>query len=102
MTAAQKTVDDPKIATMPLSNFYIVEEIRTAHRCIGIALSEECWQPFQNKSPSQLAKLLLRWAQHIDWHTFEKSVRGPKLPRTARSRFRDKPHVSTARLLGRT
>jgi len=28
-------------------------------------------------------------------------VRGLKLPRTERTRFRDKPHVSTARLLGR-
>ena len=32
MSAAQKTVDDPKIAAMPLSHFAIVEEIRTAHR----------------------------------------------------------------------
>jgi hypothetical protein len=101
MTAAQKTDNDPKIAAMPLSDFAIVEEIRTTHRGMGIVLSAEYWQPFQNKSPAQLAKLLLRWAKHVDWHSFQKSVRGPKLPRTERSSFRDKPHVSTARLLGR-
>src|SRR5271165_1023941 len=82
LTAAQKTVDDPKIAAMPLSNFAIVEEIRTAHRGMGIALSEEYWQQFQTIAPTQLAKLLLRWARHTDWDTFRKSGRGPKLPRT--------------------
>jgi len=101
MTAAQKTEDDPKIAAMPLSDFSIVEEIRTAHRGMGIVLSADYWQPLQSKSPAQLTKLLLRWAKHIDWLAFQKSVRGPKLPRTERSRFRDTPHVSTARLLGR-
>ncbi len=47
MSAAQKTVDDPKIAAMPLSHFAIVEEIRTAHRGMDIAVSEVCWQRFQ-------------------------------------------------------
>ena len=101
MTAAQKTVDEPKVAAMPLSNFAIVEEIRTTHRGMDIALSEECWQQFQSMAPAPLAKHLLRWARHIDWNAFRKSERGPKLPRTERTRFRDKPHVSTARLLGR-
>ncbi len=101
MSAAQKTVDDPKIAAMPLSHFAIVEEIRTAHRGMDIAVSEECWQRFQTMAPAPLAKYLLRWTRHIDWDAFRKSARGPKLPRTERTRFRDKPHVSTARLLGR-
>jgi hypothetical protein len=101
MTAAQKTVDGPKSAAMPLSNFAIVEEIRTTHRGMDIALSEDCWQPLQSMAPAPLAKLLLRWTRYIDWDAFRKSVRGPKLPRTERTRFRDKPHVSTARLLGR-
>jgi len=55
----------------------------------------------QSAAPAQLARLLLRWARHIRWQQFRKSVRGPKLPRTKRTRFIDKPHVSTARLLGR-
>jgi hypothetical protein len=101
MTAAQRTHDNPKIAAMPLSNFSIVEEIRTTHRGMGIVLSAEYWRPFQSNSPPQLARLLLHWAKHIDWHMFQKSGRGPKRPRTERSRFRNKPHVSTARLLGR-
>jgi hypothetical protein len=101
MIAAQKTIDDPKVAAMPLSNFAIVEEIRTTHRGMDIALDEECWLQFQSATPVQLAKLLLRWARHIEWDPFRKSVRGPKLPRTERTQFRDTPHVSTARLLGR-
>ncbi len=40
MTAAQKSLTDPKIAAMPLSNFAIVEEIRTTHRGMAIAVSE--------------------------------------------------------------
>ena len=81
MSAAQKTVDDPKIAAMPLSHFAIVEEIRTAHRGMDIAVSEECWQRFQSMAPAPLAKYLLGWTRHIDWDAFRKSAQGPKSSR---------------------
>jgi hypothetical protein len=100
LTAAQRTHEDTKIAQMPLSDFAIVEEIRTIHRGMSVVLDDTQWRPFQSKPATQLAQLLLRWARNVDWPRFRKVVRGPKVTRK-RTRFLDTPHVSTARLLGR-
>lgn len=98
LTAAQKNHEDEKIAQMPLSDFAIVEEMRTVHRGMNVVLDDLQWSRFQTKSAAQLASLLLRWARHVDWAQFRKAVRGPKVIRK-RTQFRDTPHVSTARLL---
>lgn len=100
MTAAQKTHEDTKVADMPLSDFAIVEELRTVHRGMNVVLGDEQWRPFQTKPAPQFAKLLVRWARHIRWAQFRKAIRGPKVTRK-RTRFLKTPHVSTARLLGR-
>lgn len=100
MTAAQKSHQDRDIAQMPLSDYAIVEEIRTVHRGMGIIIDDEQWRPFRTKPAPQLAKLLLRWGRHVRWAQFRKAGRGPKTVRK-RTRFLNTPHVSTARLLGR-
>jgi hypothetical protein len=100
MTAAQKTHEDAKVAEMPLSDFAIVQEIRSVYGGMNMVLGDEPWRALQTKSAPQLAKLLLRWARYVRWPQFRKAVRGPKVTRK-RSRFLDTPHVSTARLLGR-
>ena len=100
LTAAQKIHEDDKVAQMPLSDFAIVEEIRTVHRGMSVVLDGKQWRSFQTMPAGQLAKLLLRWARHVDWVPLRKAVRGPKVTRK-RTRYLDTPHVSTARLLGR-
>ena len=100
LTAAQKAHEDQKVADMPLSNFSIVEEIRTIHDGMNVVLDDQQWQSFQTVPAPQLAKLLIRWARYVYWPNFRKAVRGPKVKRK-RTRFLDTPHVSTARLLGR-
>jgi hypothetical protein len=100
LTAAQKTHEDEKVAQMPLSDFSIVEQIRTVNPGMTVALSDELWRRFRTLPAPQLAKQLLRWTRHVDWRNFRKAVRGPKVTRK-RTRFLDTPHVSTARLLGR-
>lgn len=100
MTAAQKAHDDAKVAQMPLSDFAIVQEIRTVQGGMNLVLGDEQWRPFRTKPAPQLAKLLLRWARHVQWPQFRKATRGPKVVRK-RTRFLNTPHVSTARLLGR-
>lgn len=101
MTAAQRAHEDPKIATMELSNFAIVEEIRTVHTGMSIALGDDVWHEFKTKPAPQLAKQLVGWARKARWTRFRKTTRGPKTPRPKRSSFVHTPHVSTARLLGR-
>jgi hypothetical protein len=100
MTAAQKTHEDAKVAEMPLSDFAIVQQIRSVYGGMNIAIDDEQWRPFQTKPAPQLAKLLLRWARHVRWAQFRKAVRGPKVTRK-RTRFLNTPHVSTAPALSR-
>jgi Transposase DDE domain len=97
MEAVKRT--KPDVAAMPLSQFDIVEELRTVHRGMAIVLDDEVWAPFQTMPPIRLARRMLEWASHIDWHRYRKTVQGPRKPTPKRSRFKDTPHVSTARLL---
>lgn len=89
----------PEVAKMPLSSFSIVEEIRTVHRGMAVVLENETWEKFQTMRPAKLAQRLLDWASHIEWRRYRKSVRGSKKPTPKRTRFKNTPHVSTARLL---
>lgn len=98
--AAQRQHKDKAIAQMPLSEFSIVEDIRTVQPGMKVVLDDKQWRPFRDETPVRFANLLLRWAQHVDWRNFRKAVRGPKV-RRERTRFRHAPHVSTAKLLGR-
>ena len=101
MTQAQQAHAEANVEPTPLSDFAIVEEIRTVYRGMSIVLDERHWRSFRDQPPARLAKLLLAWARHIRWAQFRKTGRGPKSPRAKRSRFLNTPHVSTARLLGR-
>lgn len=100
LKAAQKQHEDKAIAEMPLSEFSIVEDIRTVQPGMKVMLDDKQWRPFRNEPAPRFAKLLLQWTRHVDWRNFRKAVRGPKV-RRERTRFRDTPHVSTAKLLGR-
>lgn len=100
LAAAQRRQPDEKIALMPLSDFSIVEEIRTVDRGMNMVVDDKQWHQFQTMPPRQLANSMLRWAKHVDWVPLRKAVRGPKVVRK-RTQFLNTPHVSTARLLGR-
>lgn len=97
MEAAKASI--PEAMEMPLSDFAIVEEARAVQRGMDVMLDEKAWEPFHIMAPRAFARRLMGWTVHIDWPCFRKSVRGPKKPTTKRTRFKDKPHVSTARLL---
>jgi hypothetical protein len=100
LKAAQKRHPDKAIAEMPLSEFSIVEDIRTVQPGMKVMLNDKQWRPFRDEPAPRFANLLLRWTQHVEWRNFQKATRGPKV-RRERTRFRHTPHVSTAKLLGR-
>jgi hypothetical protein len=89
----------PEVADMPLSDFAIIEEARAVYRGIELAFDEAVWLPFHSLSAPELAQRLRAWAAHVYWPRFRKAIRGPKKPKPPRQRFKDKPHVSTARLI---
>jgi hypothetical protein len=101
MTKAHESQAEASAKPAPLSDYAIVEEVRSVHRGMSLVLDEPHWQSFRDLTPMRFATTLLGWARHIRWAQFRKAIRGPKGPRPKRSRFLDTPHVSTARLLGR-
>lgn len=82
-----------------VSAYYIANEVRATAGGMGIAFEYSFWLPFQNMKPEALAKQLLQWAARAKLSKYKRHPRGPKNPVPKRTRFTDKPHVSTARLL---
>jgi hypothetical protein len=102
MSLGQKQQRDPKIAQMPLSDFAIVEAVRTVHEGMTIILDDSYWVKFQTMRLDDFVKTLLQWTHHIDWRRFRKAIRGPKKSPPKRNLHKGRPHVSTARLLANT
>lgn len=84
-----------------VSRHYLVDEIAGAHRGMAIAIPEAKWEAFHTLSTSALATLLRQLAANVDLRLFRKHPRGPKKPRPARTQHKNKPHVSTAKLLAK-
>jgi IS4 transposase len=82
-----------------VSTFYIANNVRKYHEGMAVALEPSVWTPFQTMSPTALAKELVRFALLTNLRKFKRHPRGPKTPVPKRTRFVDKAHVSTARLL---
>ena len=99
MQAAKR--DDERTAEMPLSEYAIINAARSVHDGMDLVLDDEVWEPFRTMAPQSFAKRLVEWAMHSDWLRFRKAVRGKKKPVPKRTRFRNTPHVSTARLLAK-
>jgi hypothetical protein len=82
-----------------VSGYYIAHEVRTTAKGMAIATEPFDWVPFQTMPAPVLAKEMLRWAAHVELRRFKRHPRGPKKPVPKRTRYADKTHVSTARLL---
>ncbi|MGH7270596.1 MAG: transposase [Polyangiaceae bacterium] len=99
--AAMQTAQGHDEGTAPkaLSEFAIINAARSVHDGMDLVLDDEVWEPFRTMVPRAFATCLVGWAANSDWPRFRKAVRGPKKSVPKRTRFTDKPHVSTARLL---
>lgn len=82
-----------------VSGYYIADEVRTTHVGMSVALEESCWAPFQTMTAASLGRELMRHARHVNLRTLKRHPRGAKKPVPKRTRFAEKTHVSTARLL---
>jgi hypothetical protein len=85
-----------------VSGFYIANEVRKNNFGMSVALESSVWVPFQTMTPTMLATEMLRFAAHADLRKFKRHPRGPKKPVPKRTRFANKTHVSTARLLAKS
>lgn len=82
-----------------VSGYYIANEVRTTAAGMAIAIDDGAWETFRTIVPSKLAHQLVRWAKLVQLPKFKRHPRGPKTPVPKRTRYADKTHVSTARLL---
>jgi len=83
-----------------ISAYYVADEIRGMMRGMMVAIPARHWQrQFGGRTARQMANLLLALAKKVDLKAFLKSRRGPKKPRTKRTQYKGKSHVSTARIL---
>jgi hypothetical protein len=82
-----------------VSGYYIANEVRGTALGMAIALDDSVWERFEAMSAGQLARQMLRWASRVQLSKFRRHPRGPKKPVPKRTRFADKTHVSTFRLL---
>jgi IS4 transposase len=87
-------------AAEDISAYYVDDEIRGMMRGMMVAIPDDRWQRhFGQKTAHQMVNLLLALAKQVDLKCFRKHRRGPKKPRSPRTKFKRQPHVSTARIL---
>lgn len=82
-----------------VSDYYIADEVQGTMRGMDVAVEPGVWEAFQTMTPKALARELRHYARHVSLELYKKHSRGPKKPATARTKYTDRPHVSTARLL---
>jgi len=82
-----------------LSGYYLAGHLQRTYDGMMIAIEEEQWTIFQTMSEQTFAATLQQLASKVNLAKFQKHKRGPKKPRTRRTRHSDQPHVSTAKLL---
>jgi len=83
-----------------ISAYYVADEVRGMMRGMMVTIPDNRWQrQFSGLTARQMATILIGLANHVNLKSFRKQRRGPKKPRTKRTRFKKATHVSTARIL---
>jgi hypothetical protein len=86
-------------AVEEVSGYYLADELAGTYRGMMIALPPAEWEAFAGLTAEAFAGLLRAWAAGVRLAAFRRHRRGPKKPPTKRRHNKNKPHVSTARLL---
>jgi hypothetical protein len=82
-----------------LSIYHLTQEISDMHWGIARLANPTNWTAVRALSGRAFVRLLLDMAGRLDMNRLKKSRRGPKKPVTPKTRFRNTPHVSTAKIL---
>lgn len=82
-----------------VSDYYLADEIRRVYDGMMIAIPPAQWQPLAQLNETQTADLLQQLAAQMDLAKFRSHPRGQKKKIAKPKPPKNKPHVSTARLL---
>lgn len=98
--SALAAVHKAKAKREDLSGYYLAGELAAAYHGMMIAIPAKEWtRHFASLSAAQLVRLLKTMAASVRPDRFRKNIRGPKKPRPKRTSAKQRPHVSTARIL---
>lgn len=97
--AALRTVHGREEVEEKVSTYYLTEEIQAVYRGMMVAIPTNEWELFREMTIAELARVLKELASKVRLTAFKRHPRGPKKPRAERTQYKDKPHVSTARLI---
>ena len=85
-----------------LSYYSVALEIQQVSEGMAIAVPDELWAPYERLSGAELAAILLAIAGDVPLDRYKKARRKkPAAPKTKRTRFKNRPHISTFRLLNK-
>ena len=83
-----------------MSAYYVADEIRGMSRGLAVAVPDRDWKrAFGHLTSRQMANTLIRLAKAVRLEYFTKHPRGPKKPTPKRTKYKERTHVSTARIL---
>jgi hypothetical protein len=97
--AALGSVHGVDVIEQQLSGYYVANEISVVYPGMMIAIEYSHWSVFRQMTPSELAKVLKELAAKVKLSAFKKHPRGPKKPRPKRISQKNKPHISTVKIL---
>ena len=82
-----------------ISSYYLADEIEGIYRGMMIAIPPEEWRVFQSMTFTELSQILKHLAGQVKLRAFRRHPRDPKKPQPKRTYIKNKPHVSTAKIL---
>jgi Transposase DDE domain len=82
-----------------VSTYYLANEIKGTYRGMMIAIPPEQWCVFQNMTFTELSQTLKHLASLVKLRAFRRHPRSPKKAQPKRTYLKNKPHVSTAKIL---
>lgn len=85
--------------TEGMSDYHLALEVSSVSRGLAIAVPAETWSEIGSWSVEQMSGWLVCLAKRTKLSRYPKAKRGPKKPKTRRTRFADKTHIATSRLL---
>lgn len=82
-----------------VSSYYLADEVARVTPGMRVVLPEAQWAPCRTLPPEGFAARLVDLAGHMDLRKYKKHKRGPKKPPPKKISGKNRPHVSTARML---
>lgn len=96
---AVRAAHGAKVVEEDLSSYYLADEVARVTPGMRVVLPEAQWAFCCTLPPERFAARLVDLAGHMDLRKYKKHKRGPKKPPPKKTSGKNRPHVSTARML---